>query len=237
VRALGVIQARGSSKRLPRKNLLPLNGHPLIAYMIGAAGQAGLDRAIVSTEDAQIAEVARREGADVPFRRPESLAADFAEDCDILLHAHDTVAEQEGRGYDIIVLLQPTTPFVLPETIANCVRIMKTTDANCCFAVRPVAEPPQWMFRSRDDGTVEPFLGRRLEGEIAHAQKVARPWYPTGAAYAARTAVLRRERALFVEPLRTVEMDPLRSIDIDEEIDLRLADMVAKWRGFNVFGR
>lgn len=237
MRALGVIQARGSSKRLPRKNLRLLNGRPLIAYMIGAAKQAGLDRTILSTEDAEIAEVARREGADVPFRRPEGLAADFAEDCDILLHAHDTVAEQEGSGYDIIVLLQPTTPFVLPETIAACVETMKTTDANCCIAARQVAEPPEWMFRRRNDGTLEPLLGRRIEGEIAHGQKVTPTLYPTGAAYAVRTPVLRRERTLFVEPVRAVEMEPLRSIDVDEEIDLLLADLAAKRWGFNVLGR
>jgi CMP-N,N'-diacetyllegionaminic acid synthase len=237
LRSLGVIPARGSSKRLPRKNILPLNGRPLIAYMIAAANAARLDRAVVSTEDAEIAEVARREGGDVPFRRPDALAEDYAEDCDILLHAHDTVAAQEGRGYDIVVYLQPTTPFVLPETITACVETIRMTDANCCFAARKVSEPPEWMFRRRDDDTVEPLLGKRLEGEILHGQKVPLTLYPTGAAYAVRTLVLRRERTIYVDPLRVVEMDRLRAVDIDEEVDLMLADLLSRRHGFAVCGR
>lgn len=237
MRALGIIPARGSSKRLPRKNILPLNGLPLIAYMIGAAKASCLDRVVVSTEDEEIAEVARRHGGDVPFRRPGRLAEDYAEDCDILLHAHDTVAEQEGRGYDIIVHLQPTTPFVLPETISTCVETIRTTDANCCFAARTVSEPPQWMFVQDADGAVAPLLGKRIEGDAAHTQLLQRPLFPTGAAYAVRTEVLRRERALYVEPLRVAVMEPLRSVDIDEEIDLMLANLLAERHGFTVAGR
>lgn len=235
MRALGVILARGGSKRLPRKNLLPLNGRPLIAYMIGAARASKLDRIVVSTEDDEIAEVARREGGDVPFRRPPALAEDYAQDSDILLHAHDTVAAQEGRGYDILMHLQPTTPFVLPETISACAEALRATEANCCFAARIVSEPPQWMFTRRADGTAVPLLDKRVEGDAIHTQKLDRPFFPAGAAYAVRTEVLRREKTLFVAPLRIAEMDPLRAIDIDEEIDLIFAEIVAKRYGFTVW--
>jgi len=234
-RALGVIPARGSSKRLPRKNLLPLNGRPLIAYMIGAAKASALDRVVVSTEDEEIAAVAKREGGDVPFRRPAALSEDYAQDCDILLHAHDTVAAQEGRGYEILVHLQPTTPFVLPETISACAETLRTTDANCCFAARVVSEPPQWMFRRGADAVVTSLLDKRLEGDAIHTQKLDRPFFPSGAAYAVRTEVLRREKTLYVAPLRIVEMDSLRAIDVDEEIDLMLAELAAKHWGFTVF--
>ncbi len=234
MRTLGVIPARGSSKRLPRKNLLPLNGRPLIAYMIGASGASELDRVVVSTEDEEIAAVARREGGDVPFRRPAALAEDYAQDCDILLHAHDAVAEQEGRGYEIIVHLQPTSPFVLPQTISACADVIQTTDANCCFAVRKTNEPPQWMFRRDKDGTARPLLDKMVSGDEFHTQLLERPFFPTGAAYAVRTEILRREKTLFVDPLRMVEMDPLRALDVDEEIDLILAEAAAKRWGFSV---
>jgi len=236
MRALGVIPARGSSKRLPRKNILPLNGRPLIAYMIGAAKASALDRVVVSTEDEEIATVAKGAGGDVPFRRPLALADDYAEDSDILLHAHDMVAEQEGSGYGIIVHLQPTSPFILPETITACVERLRSTDANCCFAVRTVNEPPQWMFRRQADGTAVPLFVDRLAGDAVHTQKLERPVFPSGAAYAVRTQMLRREKTLFVPPLHVVEMDALRSCDIDEEIDLMLADLLAKRLGFKVFG-
>jgi CMP-N-acetylneuraminic acid synthetase len=234
LRTLGVIPARGSSKRLPRKNLLSLNGRPLIAYMIGAAGASKLDRVVVSTEDEEIAAVARREGGDVPFRRPAALAEDYAQDCDILLHAHDTVAEQEGHGYDIIVHLQPTSPFVLPETISACAETIRTTDANCCFAVRTVYEPPQWMFQRDKDGTAHPLLNKMVGSDEIHTQLLDRPFFPTGAAYAVRTDILRKEKTLFVNPLRMVEMASLRALDIDEEIDLILAEAAAKRWGFTV---
>lgn len=236
MRALGVIPARGSSKRLPRKNLLPVNGRPLIAYMIGAANAAGLDRVVVSTDDDEIAETARRNGGEVPFRRPRALADDYAQDADILLHAHDAVAAEEGGGYDILVYLQPTTPFVLPRTIGACVEGLRTTNANCCFAARRVGEPPQWMFRPGADGTAIPLLGKRIEDDAIHTQLLEQLLFPTGAAYAVRTEVLRREKTLFVDPLRIVEMDSLRAVDIDEEVDLMLADLVAKRWGFTVFG-
>jgi CMP-N,N'-diacetyllegionaminic acid synthase len=236
MRALGVIPARGSSKRLPRKNILPLNGQPLIAYAIGAAKASRLDRVVVSTEDDEIAEVARRCGGDVPFRRPLALAEDYAQDSDILLHAHDTLAAQEGRGYEILVHLQPTTPFVLPHTIDECVAALRGSDANCCFAARPVTEPPQWMFTAHEDGRADLFLGKHLAGDATHTQKLALPVFPSGACYAVRTDVLRREKTLFVEPFRVALMDPLRSIDIDEEIDLMLADLVAKRNRFSVVG-
>jgi CMP-N-acetylneuraminic acid synthetase len=233
-RALGVIPARGSSKRLPRKNILPLNGRPLIAYMIGAANASTLDRVVISTEDDEIAAVARQCGGDVPFRRPDALAEDYAQDSDILLHAHDTVAAQEGRGYDILVHLQPTTPFVLPQTINECADALRHGDANCCFAARPVSEPPDWMFVVQDDGIASPLFGRRIEGDAIHMQKLARPVLPAGAAYAARTEVLRREKTVFVAPMRVALIDPLRAIDVDEEIDLMLADLAAKRYGFSV---
>jgi CMP-N,N'-diacetyllegionaminic acid synthase len=236
MRALGIIPARGGSKRLPRKNLLPLNGQPLIAYMIGAANASSLDRVVVSTEDEEIAEVGRRFGGDVPFRRPAALAEDYAQDADILLHAHDTVAAAEGRGYEIVVHLQPTTPFVLPETISACVEVLKTSAANCCFAARKVSEPPQWMFERDADGTATPLLARKPAGEEIHTQKLAMPYFPTGAAYAVRTDILRSERSVFVDPLRIVEMDPLRSMDVDEEVDLIIAEQIAKRWGFRVFG-
>ncbi len=235
-RALGIIPARGSSKRLPRKNILPLNGHPLIAYMIGAAKASKLDRVVISTEDDEIAAVARRCGGDVPFRRPAALAEDFAQDGDILLHAHDTLAAEEGRGYDILVHLQPTTPFVLPQTIDECIEALRGSDANCAFAARKVSEPPQWMFVRHDDGRARLLLDNRIAGDAIHTQKLELPVFPSGAAYAVRTEVLRREKTLFVEPYRVALMDPLRAVDVDEEIDLMLADLVAKRYGFSIIG-
>ena len=92
------------------------------------------------------------------------------------------------------------------------------------------------MFVSNDNGTARLLLGKDLRGDAIHTQKLERPAFPAGAAYAVRTEVLRRERTIFVEPFRLVLMDPLHAIDIDEEVDLMLAELVAKRHGFTVIG-
>jgi CMP-N-acetylneuraminic acid synthetase len=124
----------------------------------------------------------------------------------------------------------------LPQTISECADALRSGDANCCFAARPVSEPPDWMFVVHNDGTATPLLGKRIDGDAIHMQKLARPVFPAGAAYAVRTEILRREKTLFVEPMRVALIDPLRAIDVDEEIDLMLADLAARRYGFSVFG-
>lgn len=106
---LGVIPARGGSKRIPRKNIRPLAGKPLIAWTIDAANASKLDHVIVSTDDPEIAQVATQYGADVPFLRPPELATDTAKSVDVLEHAARWADEHMGRP-DYIVLLQPTSP-------------------------------------------------------------------------------------------------------------------------------
>jgi CMP-N-acetylneuraminic acid synthetase len=231
MRSLGVITARGGSKRLPRKNVKPLLGVPLIGYIVRAALASRLDRTIVSTDDDEIADLAARFGAEVPFRRPAELAADYAADEDILRHALDWFERERGEIFDVVVKLHPTTPFVLPATIDACLDSLGSTDAACCFAVRPASDPPQWMFRLDARGYARTLLGDRLAGDKAHSQLLDKYYFPTGAAYAVRVSELARQNCVFAEPLRVVEMDPLRAVDIDDEIDFALAEIVGRKLG------
>jgi len=228
MRALGIIMARGGSKRLPRKNTKLLNGVPLVAYVVRTALASRLDRVIVTTDDDEIAAIARAAGADVPFMRPEHLAADYASDEDILTHALDFCRDEEGRDYDIIVKLHPTTPFSLPDHIDVCVDTIKTSDANCCFTVREVSEPPQWMFVLDEKGQARTLLGNRMDGDAEHTQLLKKPLFPTGAAYAIRVTAFRSQHQVFAEPLRVTVMDSLRAIDIDDEIDFLVAEQVGR---------
>lgn len=228
MRSLGIIQARGGSKRLPRKNVKPLNGVPLIGYIIKAGLTSKLDRLIVTTEDDEIAALSRQFGADVPFKRPEELAADYATDEDILMHALDFCRDEEGRDYDIIVKMHPTTPFVLPETIDACIDTIQSTDANCCFTARPVGEPPQWMFREDPDGWAYPLLDTNLDGDGAQSQLLEKTYFPSGAAWAIRVSAFRERPQVYSKPLRMAMMNPLRSIDIDDETDFLLAETIGE---------
>lgn len=108
---LAVVPARGGSKGVPLKNIRPLLGRPLLAYVGDIVRQAGyFDRAIVSTDHPQIAEAARDMGLDVPFYRPESLSGDRISDYDVLLHALKAIEQLDQKQYDIVVMLQPTCP-------------------------------------------------------------------------------------------------------------------------------
>jgi N-acylneuraminate cytidylyltransferase len=113
---LAIIPARGGSKGVPGKNLRPIHGLPLIAWSIRQARDAGLERVVVSTDDADIAAVARDHGADVPFLRPAELASDTAATEPVMAHAVRWYEEQSER-FDAVLLLQPTSPLRLPETI------------------------------------------------------------------------------------------------------------------------
>ena len=234
MRSLGVILARAKSRRLPNKNLKSLFGVPLVAYVGRAALASSLTRLILSTEDHAIADAAESYDIEAPFRRPERLAEDYASSEDILFHALDWVERDEGQNYDVIVTLQPTTPFIETASIDACLRDLETTDAACCFTARGVSEPPQWMFKRGADGVVGPLLGGAIQGEREHSQLLEKYFVPTGAAYATRTAALRSQRRVICDPAHIVEMDPRRSVDIDEPIDLLLAEVVGREFGFAI---
>ena len=229
---LGVVVARRKSKRLPDKVLRPLLGAPLVAWCIRAALASSLERVIISTEDAEIAETAKRYGAEVLFLRPAALAEDFAEDQDIVLHALDAADRHAGRTHHTVVLLQATTPFVTAADIDRCLDRLHGGDAGCVFTVRKVSEPPDWMFTVTEDMRAEPFRAGPLEKERQHAQKLPRYFLPNGAAYAMRAEALREQKRVYCEPLSCVEMAAARSVDIDEELDLVVAEAVGRHFGF-----
>ena len=121
---VAVIPARGSSKGLLRKNVRPLAGKPLIAWTIEVARRCPqLDRVIVSTEDQEIAEVARQYGAEVPFQRPEALASDETSGVEVVLHATQWLEAHEGYAPEYVMLLQPTSPFRLRSDIDDAVKL------------------------------------------------------------------------------------------------------------------
>ena len=138
-RALGVICARGGSKGLPDKNILDLGGKPLIAWTVAAAqGATRLDRTIVSTDSPRIADAARAHGADVPFLRPPELASDTAKITDALIHAVETL----GGGYDVVVLLQATSPFRTSTDIDATVAALRDTGAESAVTFTEQAKSP-----------------------------------------------------------------------------------------------
>jgi len=144
---LAIVPARGGSKQLPRKNVKPLHGRPLIAWTIEAARRAQtVDRVLVSTDAAAIAETGAREGADVPLLRPAGLATDEADTAGVVLHALEWIEAHERRAYDLVVLLQPTSPLRTAADIdAGVTAFQAASGANSLVGV---TESPTWPFWS-----------------------------------------------------------------------------------------
>ena len=225
---LGVIHARGGSKRIPLKNMKLLAGRPLISYLVEAAMESRLlDRLIVSTDHPEIARIAREYGAEVPFVRPAELAEDVASEL-VTQHAVRFV-EAEGYAVQIALTMQPTTPFCSAEDIDACIRKMLETDLDTVFTGCEVHERPEWMYRrdQSSEGRVIPFTGRLVQGDAGISQKLPKLYIPNGAVWATRRAVLMEQGLITGPKAGIVVMSRERSVDIDEPIDFIVAEAIA----------
>ncbi|RZI99505.1 MAG: acylneuraminate cytidylyltransferase family protein [Brevundimonas sp.] len=217
---LAVITARGGSKGLPRKNLAPFRGAPLIAWTIRAAQAArSIDRLILSSDDPEIIETARALGCEAPFRRAPELASDTAASIDVLLDAADRVP-----GYDIVVLLQPTSPLRTAEDIEETLAAMAEGGAPGAVSVSEAPCHPYLIFGRDAAGRLSPFVEK--PAELGWRRQDLPPAYRVnGAVYAADLTWLRACRSLCVAgETAAYEMPVDRSIDIDTLKDLQAAE-------------
>ena len=144
---IAVIPARGGSKRIPRKNIRPFGGKPMIAWSIEAALASGcFDRVIVSTDDGEIADVARRCGAEVPFMRPPELSDDHTGTIPVIAHAI-LAAQQEGSAATAVCCIYATAPFVRPEDLLDCLDLLERAGSDYAFSVTTYASPIQRAVR------------------------------------------------------------------------------------------
>jgi N-acylneuraminate cytidylyltransferase len=216
-RVLGVIPARGGSKRLPRKNVRPLAGKPLIAWTIEAArGSRYLDRVVLSSDDAEIIRVARQWNCEAPFVRPAELASDEAPGVGPVLHAVQALPD-----YALVVLLQPTSPLRTSADIDACIEACVERGAPACVSVCAAQENPHWMFTLDAGGRLSPVMSGKLPDR---SQDLPPAYLLNGAVYVARTDWL-RERREFISPQTVAYVMPAdRSTDIDDADDLRHAE-------------
>ncbi len=215
---LAIIPARGGSKGLPGKNLVPLAGRPLIAWTIEAANRAAcVAHAIVSSDDPAILAAARRWGAPAIARRPAHLATDTAGIMDTILHLLD----QTNDAYAQVVLLQPTSPLRTAADIDAAFALYRRSGAPACVSVTQAPKPPHWMYDMADDGRLRPLLGHR---ETARRQDLPPTYVLNGAIYIAATSWLRSHKTFVGQETVAYVMPAERSVDIDTELDLALAE-------------
>ncbi|MCZ6538904.1 MAG: acylneuraminate cytidylyltransferase family protein, partial [Chloroflexi bacterium] len=214
---LAIIPARGGSKGLPGKNLRPLAGHPLIAYSIAAGLQARLvNRVVCSTDSEEIATVAKRYGAEVPFMRPAELAQDDSPDVAAFQHVLDELRTREKYRPDIIVQLRPTSPVRQPGQVdAGVEALLNNPATDSVRAVAPSPATPYKMWRIEDeiltpllaiDGVPEPFNMPR--------QALPEVWWQTGTLDIMRTSVV-ESGSMTGSEIRGFIINPEHAVDID----------------------
>lgn len=213
---LGLITARGGSKGLPRKNVLPLGGKPLIGWTIETALKSEvIGRLVLSSDDDEIMEAAKKWGCEVPFRRPAYLADDTASSMDVVLHALGQLP-----GYEYLVLLQPTSPLRTAADIDAAFELLKSTGAPSCVSVCEVEQSPYWMFRIKDGGKVERLLSE--EGSATRRQDLPPIYVLNGAIYIARIDWLKQSKNFLGEGCVAYVMPKERSLDIDNAADFEV---------------
>jgi CMP-N,N'-diacetyllegionaminic acid synthase len=233
MRVLGIVTARGGSKGIPRKNLVPLLGKPLLAYTAEAALAAKrLTRTVLSTEDEEIARVGRECGLDVPFLRPSALARDETPTIPVL---QDVVRRLEGAGerYDAVLTLQPTNPLRRPEDVDGAIALLEQTGADSVISFVDVGEkhPARMKFIALDGRVIEPPFAEQFEGQ--RRQDLPKLYLREGSIYLTRRAVLMEQHSLKGGDCRAWIIPQGRACNIDTPFDLFIAEQVLRYRGGN----
>jgi CMP-N-acetylneuraminic acid synthetase len=228
---IAVIPARGGSKGLPRKNVRLLGGKPLIEWSIEAAlGARHVTRTCVSTEDAEIAEIARRAGAEV-IMRPERLALDHVQNNDVVRHVLETVGVDRYRH---LALLQPTSPLRRAEHLDGCIEAYLQPGIRTAMTVAPVDHHPGKSVVLSDEGLVEPFTS--LADMERRRQEMTPCFRQNGAVYLVTVEDFLSLNRFYLPPCAGYRMSGDESVDIDCELDLIVAEFLLARRRVTAAG-
>lgn len=220
---LALVVARGGSTSIPRKNLAPLAGRPLIAWTIEAALRCpAIDRVVVSTDDGEIAAVAREHGAETPFIRPPELARDDTPTMPVVLHALQQLSA-EGYVPGSVMLLQPTSPLRTSADINAAIALAQERSADSVVSVSLAASHPHLAKRITTDGRLEDFMAHP---PVVRRQDLEPVYALNGAIYLIRREPLVESQTFYGPKTYAYVMPSERSIDVDTEWDLRLCDLI-----------
>jgi len=225
MKVVAAVFARGGSKGLPRKNLLPLGGKALLVRAIESARSVpSVSRVVVSTDDPEIAAVARSAGAEVPFLRPAELATDSAPEWLAWQHLIRHLVEADGSSaMDVLLSVPTTSPLRSVDDLERCVAVVRDTDADVAVTVRPADRNPYFNMVTLDsDGCAH--LVMRTDDAVSQRQSAPPVYDLTTVAYAARPGFVLRSSGLFEGKVRAVIVPAERAIDIDTALDFQVAE-------------
>ena len=226
MRAVAIITARGGSKRIPRKNIREFCGKPILAYSIEAAYSSGIfDTVMVSTDDEEIAEVARHYGAEVPFMRSAENANDFATTRDVVKEVLEDYAKV-GENFDIACCIYPTAPFLTGEKLKRAVELLEEKKADSVVPVVRFGFPPQ-----RSVVVEEGLLKFKWpEHALTRSQDLQPFYHDAGQFYCLRTESFLKQNILFMSKTAPLELSEMEVQDIDNEEDWQIAELKYKLR-------
>jgi CMP-N,N'-diacetyllegionaminic acid synthase len=227
---LAIIPARGGSKGLPNKNILPLNGHPLIAYSIAAGIKTPeITRVICSTDSEEIANIALKYGAEIPLLRPSVLAEDHSNDFETFFHMLNWLEDNEGYIPDYVVQLRPTSPIRHIEDIRNAIKSIASNIE--IDSVRAVSEPnttPYKMWTMKKDGYLLPLLKLSKNPEPYNSARQVLPeiWAQTGSIEVIRRSTIIKKHSMTGDKIYSQKVSTNTYVDIDTLNDILLAEIV-----------
>lgn len=223
---LGLIPARGGSQNLPRKNIKPLLGKPLIAWTIeqGLKSQY-IDKLIVSTDNKEISEVSKQYGAEVPFMRPKELSLNETPGIQVVLHAMDWM-KTNADIYDLIMFLQPTSPLRTSEDIDMAVKFFFLKKAHSVVSVCKAEHHPHWSNTLPENLNMNQFISSKILNK--NRQKLPSYFRLNGSIYLSYWRYLEEKKRFFGKKTYAFIMPQEKSVDIDNKIDFKLAEIMLK---------
>lgn len=234
MKSIALIPARGGSKTVVKKNIRLLNGTPLIAYTIKTALQnPRISKVIVSTEDEEIAEIAKKYGAEVPFLRPIELAQDSTPDKPVIQHTLDWLETNQNLKPDLLIYLRPTSPFKTNQIIDEC--LIKIIENSQFSSVRTVdlaegTNHPYWMFKN-EKSELKPFVENIDISDYYQRQLLPECYKLNGVIDILRPEVIANNKNMYGDNIGFVKINHFQRLDIDDEIDFTFAEYLIKEKG------
>ena len=223
---VGFIFARGGSKGIPRKNIRPFAGKPLIAYAIQTSlNSKYINRVIVSTDNQEIAKIAKEYGAEVPFMRPHELAEDTSPEWLSWQHAIKMVESETNKKIDVFVSIPTTSPLRSVEDVDACILKFLTTDSDIVITVKKSDRSPYFNMVTLDDKGCAKIVIPSSK-PMNRRQDASQVYDMTTVAYVAKPAFIMNVQSLFEGNVQTVEIIPERALDIDTELDFKIAEFL-----------
>lgn len=225
---IAIIPARGGSKRIPRKNIKEFNGRPMIAYSINAAKECGIfERVIVSTDDEEIADVALKFGAEVPFLRPEYLSDDYTGTTAVIRHAIEWIEKTESK-IKAACCIYATAPFITANDLKEGLRILTENNSEYAFSVTNYAFPIQRALKISPDSKISMFNPEQF---AIRSQDLEEAWHDAGQFYWGTKDAWLKEKIIFASHSSPIKLPRERVQDIDNIEDWKIAELMFKARG------